>query len=339
MSDSAATEAVEFADIDETQPVEAEETSSQASRATETSDAQIPPSQSTAESGEGDEPSRVEWPEDLLRSAGLTAEQASKSFKSADELDAAMKWHDAQMLTAGKQWHEQANLQQQQQMQQQQPPPVPATPQQAQQQTQALLDKLDLGLKAEEWDEQTINLVTKLNDHYHDRFTSVAQRNAFLEQAIQTVSGFIMGQAERDYVTQFDNLVNSLPETYAEVFGKGARSDLKENSKEFGERVRLNQAMSAIQRGRQVNGLPPLSTDQLFNRALRAEFGDIETKAIRQELNSKMETRQRQFTSRPTSRAGKQLAPETKAANRVQEFMAARGLSLAPDDIVDADGI
>lgn len=337
MSESAATESViEFADIDETQPVESEQTTEQV---VETSDAQVPPSQTAAETSEGDETSRVEWPEDLLRSSGLTAEQASKSFKNADELDAAMKWHDAQMLAAGKQWHEQANLQQTQQQPVQQPPPVPVTPQQAQQQTQAVLDKLDLGLKAEEWDEQTINLVNRLNDHYHDRFTSVAQRNAFLEQAIQTVSGFIMSQAERDYVNQFDSLVNSLPETYVEVFGKGGRSDLKENSKEFGERVRLNQAMSAIQRGRQVNGLPPLSTDQLFNRALRAEFGDIETKAIRQEINSKLETRQRQFTTRPTSRAGKELKPETKAAQRVQEFMQARGLSLAPDDIVDADGI
>lgn len=295
-------------------------------------------SQQAAE-GLSDDSGKPQFEDDLLEMAGLTAEEAVKYFKTSEELENAISLQDSQSLWAGR-----ASQQQQQQWQhppQQQLPArhVPQQPPATSPPGQQAAPAVDLNnLDPEEWGEDTVNLLRGLDAQYRQQIQAALDRSSRAEQMLQQFANAQLQQQIEAQYDEFDQRVNSLPEQYREAFGSGTRHTLG-NSPQMQNRIRLNQAMQIMSRGRQMNGLPPLGRDQLFKRALRAEFPELQEQSVRREVNDKLSRRYGMQTSRPSARQGSALTPDEKAAHTVGEYLNKAGIQPWSGPADEQDGI
>jgi len=282
--------------------------------------------------------------EDSLSMAGITAEEAEKSFPSEAALLAAVAWQDKQSMLVANQvpGQQRSNAPAAQQQFQQQVPPMapqqgqpqfttpqppagPAPPAQPQK-------EFELNLDPEVWGQDSIDLLNRMNDHYQQQNQATAARTQQLEAALSNI-GVAMKQREAQASAKeaeqrfddFDTRVNSLPEGYSITFGTGTRHTLK-GTPQFNARVRLNTAMNAIASGRKLQGMEPLDSDKLFDRAIRAEFSEIHETAVREDTTSKVTKRLAQHLARPTAREGKPLSKDVQAQANVNKFLQERGL-------------
>jgi len=281
---------------------------------------------------EGGQDNGPQFDERLLGLAGITADTARQHFKDQSELEAALRWQDSQAMQAGRNYLQRQQQQfippQQQPQQPQQPQPRPPVE-----------DEFKLDLDPQEWGEETAGLLNKMHGFYTGKITAAQQRQAQMEAVITGMHQHMVRQQQEQFLDAFDSQCNQLGDDYKEVFGSGTRHTFTPTSKEFQNRSRLNQAMQAIAQGRAVSGLPPIPAEQLFDRALRAEFPETSERAVRKEVGQKLTKRFSQATARPTSRQGSPLTPEQAAARRVKDFYAKKGLNLAPDFEDESDGI
>ena len=193
------------------------------------------------------------------------------------------------------------------------------------------------------WDEPTRQILNGLNDHYakqveeiDKRNQEIAQRNTVVENALRSLVGHQLRSTESLYYDQMDQAFNALPEGWKETFGTGTRHEFKSDpvrssSEQYRNRVRLDQAMSAISRGRAQAGMPQLTPKQLFDRALRAEFGEQQDQAVRQQTQQRVQQRQSQIIPRPTSKSPRKASNEENAKATVEKIFKEKGLYLAPE--------
>lgn len=147
------------------------------------------------------------------------------------------------------------------------------------------------------------------------RDRDVQQQQAFAQQ--QQAS---RQQALRERDRRFDGFVEGLGEEYATLFGKGGTDSLAPTTAERSNREEIRQEMHVIAAGRHHNGLPPLTEDQLFKRALNSAFGDHSKTIARNEVLGKVKTLAKQSVARPSQTRERQLSGEAKAIARTEAW-------------------
>jgi len=304
--------------------------------------------------GEAAQEKPPKFTDDSLSMAGLTADEAEKSFPNEAALLAALAWQDKQSMLAANQvpGQQRSNAPAAQQQFQQQAPAVP--PQQGQPQSPQPAagpaspaqpqKEFDLNLDPDVWGQDSIELLNRMNEHYQQQNQATAVRTQQLEAELLKI-GNAMKQKEAESAfkdaeqrfNDFDNRVNKLPEQYGITFGTGTRHTLK-GTPQFDARVRLNTAMNAIASGRKLQGAAPLEADKLFDRAIRVEFSEIHETTVREDATSKVNERLAQQSARPTAREGKPLSRENQAQANANKFLADRGIGsdgLRRDEVIE----
>ena len=138
-------------------------------------------------------------------------------------------------------------------------------------------------------------------------------------------------QEERRLATfrqEFDNWVNSLPDEWLPIFGKGTVDELRSAGRsDFIEaRKRLIEMMEHIEAGLRRTGQPVPPVPQLATRALRVLFPDRAIKLDQKALLRRLQKRKSLMTQRPTRRSGGRPAnPRLAAIELVREEMRKRG--------------
>jgi len=290
-----------------------------------------PPAQEPP-TGEVQAPLAPKFTDDTLQMAGLTADEAGKSFPSEEALLAAIAWQDQQAMLAANQvpGQQRSNAPAQRQ---QAPPAAPApAPQQAppQQPQPPQAEEFKVDLDPDEWGENTVEFLNRMNDHYQKQMQAGAQRTQQLENALVNFNVATKQKEAEQRFDEFDAKINTLPDAFNETFGKGTRHTLQ-GTPQFDARVRLNGSINAIASGRAQQGMPALTPDQLFDRAVRAEFGQVQDTTVRQEVVQQVQARQDQQLARPTARQGKPLSKEAQAQANVDKFLRERGLGAGHD--------
>ena len=111
-----------------------------------------------------------------------------------------------------------------------------------------------------------------------------------------------------------DDLVNSLGEDWQPVFRD------KEN------RAKLSTAIQVIKTGYERSNVPVPDEQEIVEKALRAEFGDVKQTIEQEATEAKVEARKSQMISRASGRRTDSLSPKESALREVHKIMAQRGL-------------
>lgn len=284
----------------------------------------------------GAEKPTQQFPAELLNSLGLTEAQAKQQFGTPEQLEAAVRFHDQQMMNRGRQAFQ---AERQPQPPAQSPPPAtqPPSPQAT---APADAAKKPTGFEPfqfnpDEWDPATAKLLNGLNEHFGKQFEQLANVVQPVQQHDEALRGLLnihMQQAQADYVREFESQIASLGDEWSDVLGKGDGMKMDRQSPQIQNRIKLDESMLMLARGRRESGLPPLSQKELFDRALRLEFPNKTTALVQKQVVTKSMTRAKQFTNRPTGRNGKPLSGEEAAAARADAFYQERGIGRDESD-------
>lgn len=278
--------------------------------------------------------------DELLKRAesyGYDAESARR-FGAADNLTWALaqedlrraQWGQEQLLAAAAQ---QAAAQQQAQQQ----PAVTQQSQQAQptqQQQQAAasaLKKYELDrekLTAAGYDDDTIELLTGMNEHYYQQFTALANET---EQVKQVAAQRNTGQSQADAQAQYANFerdmdafFDSLGDAWKEEFGSGPMRNL--SGAAYDNRFKIAEVVGGLVVADALSNQPqnePVAS--LAQRALTAlHFKKQKDLALR-ETAAKVKDRRSQSIARPGGQQHRApLAGRDRALRRADQFYAAR---------------
>jgi len=131
-----------------------------------------------------------------------------------------------------------------------------------------------------------------------------------LKESVSSVISASTQQKQAQFAEWVDKKFGSLDENWEKTFGKRPGHEMSAKSPEFAGRIKVLNAMDALSR---VHN--PSDRDGLFERALRAEFGDKVEDNVRQEVASGNSKRRSQALNRPNSRkAGQPKVDKTKTA-------------------------
>lgn len=158
----------------------------------------------------------------------------------------------------------------------------------------------ELGLTEDEFDPAIIKAFETLNTRYTNELRQLQQAND--------------AQQRKQYYSWFDDKIAGLGDEFSEVLGKGRGDELKQDTPEFQNRVKLLEEMEALKAGYEVQNRS-YTYDQLFQQALRAVHGDKLTAIERGKLKGAMSTRSKQRTARPTKRSSSSVSGTTSQKN------------------------
>jgi hypothetical protein len=264
--------------------------------------------------------------DDYLSRVGIDPESARRHFRSQEALESAVRWQDEQAMLIGRQA---AAIPPQQRAPQQQAAPAAA---------QQTADDFDPStLDEQEWGKETKELLVRLDRNYKAQIAAANERAARLEGAFVGMHQAQQQARAEAFMDAFDARVNALPEQYRELFGEGDRNSLNQQSGEFINRSRLYQSMEALRQGRHMQGLPELSMEATFNRALLSEFPESTEKQIATEVGQKLTARFKQSVARPSSRVGAKISPEKAAESRVAAFLDKHAIGM--EQVSGFDGV
>lgn len=163
-------------------------------------------------------------------------------------------------------------------------------------------------------DEGTVKQINeafgKLTQRYDDK-------NKSLEQAVVGLQSTLQAQQVANFVSGFDSALERLGKGYEHEIGSGSTSGV--STKQRGVRDRVVDEMQFIVAHRQKNNLPIPGDDQLITRALREVLGESK------QDNGKVESRQRQFLRRGSSRSSAQPSKRMRARVELREKLDALG--------------
>lgn len=284
-----------------------------------------------------------EFPQHLLDQAGVTAAEAAVHFGTPDQLEKSIRMLDARALQLGQNYLTQQYVEAHVPPPQQQPPAAPAFQPQVPAAPAAPpagdVDDLELPppVTGGVWDPETIQLVKVLDQRYRNQ---MAARDAAIAQQQQAMAAILDQQqsvAQERYVHEFDGFVGGLGDTWKPVFGVGSGHAIPQNSILMNNRVHLDNTARAVAAGLAMQGRPIPPREQLWARALSMAFPDVQQQAVRQEVVQQVETRQQQFTARPTHRRSSPMTREDKASQSVEKWFADRNMGVALDDFDDSE--
>jgi hypothetical protein len=294
----------------------------------------------SGDDGGQDAPAEPQFDPALLADFNLTPEQAKAQFGTPEALANAGRLLDQRVLNQFQQQYATPNAQQQPGLP---PAPAPGThveipleQQQTPNPATAAEFKMPETLDGEEWDEDVKRLVEHLNKGFNQQLAAQA---AELNKQRQVTEAFLQQQqqqAEQAYVQGVDNFVNNLGDEWTAVLGKGSGYELGAQSPFVTARAQLDAIAQQLSNGRQVQGLPQLTQEQLLAKALPLAFPNIQQQVVRQEVEEEVGKRQRMMTQRPTGRTRKPaVSGEKAAAGKAEQSYAERGMAPLPFDDFD----
>jgi hypothetical protein len=243
-----------------------------------------------------------EYPEELLRAAGLTPEQAERDFDSVEDIQDAVRMLDYRSVQAGRD-------------------AISSQPQQPEQKD-IVVEEDDWSLPETEngWDDDTKAVVSSLTDRFKGM---LAKRDEQIKAQNEFLQGYVAEQQKtsaRQELAEFDDLVNALPDEYSPYLGRGYAYDFHPQSLQFQNRLHLEQTMDALQEGNRISGRSPIPRDELMMRSLSVAFPEIMKQQIREEVVEQVGNRRQMMTRRPTHRHPQALSPVAQAGKTAQEW-------------------
>jgi hypothetical protein len=159
----------------------------------------------------------------------------------------------------------------------------------------------------ERLDEDLVDVIRKMNDHY--KGLNASQRNELqsLQEELRRRDESVMSEQDQLEEVEFDKVVQELGEDWQETFGEGTAQDLHRRAQtdplagaQLEQRVRLFETMDAIRRVDAEQGYKPSSVSQAVPWALQRRYPDKFQQALRG--NSPQGPRRGVTASRPTQR-------------------------------------
>lgn len=264
--------------------------------------------------------SEVEFPDYLLRAAGITSEQAKKQFGNPETLEAAVRMLDQRFVALG-----QAHLYSQQ-------PKTDDRTGGQQKQPVSTEFQLPKPAEGEDWDEDTKKLVVALNDHYQKIFK--AQSESLLEQQ-QAVAQLLQDRGrweQHQYLKEFDDFVNKLGEEWEGILGRGEGPTLPADSIAMQNRIHLDSIANQLAIGRRVQGQQALPRQELLKRALQVAFPQHQEQTMKKQVVDQVTKRGNLKTARPTARRSSQLSGEESAVKKAEKWYSDHGFSVTEDN-------
>jgi len=179
--------------------------------------------------------------------------------------------------------------------------------------------KLDLSGFLEDYPEETQEIFNKINDHYHEQIQSMQER-------IQNSVDAAQGESDRALEREYDSMIDGLGGDYSDILGEGPSSSLDPEGDHYSQRQELLEEMRAVQIGRDRRGLPGLSFEQLFKRAVGSVLGEHNKTIVRKEILSKVKDRGRQRLSRPNARKQVSRGSQNSTQDAVMAFCRANNI-------------
>lgn len=118
----------------------------------------------------------------------------------------------------------------------------------------------EVGLSADDHDEDVVKAFEKLNDAYSSELKKV-------RQYMSMMANTVIQSEQREQVRWFDDRISSLPPELEKRVGSGPSSALDQRGSQFAARQNLINTMYGLMEKRN------LTRDQAFDMAVRAEFG------------------------------------------------------------------
>lgn len=241
------------------------------------------PAESEAEAGATTEAKaggdKATIPDDLLVAAeavGLSREEA-KALGTSENLTRAIQIMDRKLAEFGKQPVQQKEEQQ----------PV----QQQKQERKPLFDP-------ELFDETMAGVMNPFADQ-------VAVMGEKLEKAMESLGRFeahFEQESQKKMYETFDSEIGKLGADYESIFGKGSTSDLAPHSAMHDARHKILSFMDSWAGGAIAKGMKVPTLPELFQKALRAEFGEHIEKLKTKKLAESTQKNARRTVARPTFR-------------------------------------
>lgn len=195
-------------------------------------------------------------------------------------------------------------------------------------------EKFNVNLDPELFDEETINVVSGLNDHYDSVARAQHQELQALRQQLSAIAGNQQAEQAKRFSQDMDAFFTGLGEGFREQYGSGGIATIPANSPARIARQRFVEEMSALQIADQRLGRSS-TLSELQERAKRVLHGaEIEQQA-RKGIAAEVDKRRHQSISRPTSRTTRPLNGEQRAGAFANKFYADRGAD--KDDSYDGE--
>lgn len=294
----------------------------------------------------------------LARAAkyGLAPNVVQDVYQSAEQLESALLAIDQQVLSQGRWWRSQQQMQQappQQQWQQPQPwqqPPVqqPQAPQQQQGQQQPTAEEIeDYKLSNPElFDETLSEELQNLSKHTIEKIRKQSERLRQLEQNQQQMQQFFAQQAQErqreraeSEFNSFDQAIRNLGGGWENVFGKEDYRQLPQDSDQLKARAIALQTAAELVQFHAANGRN-FRLEDVLQSSVSMSFPDkqaVARSSQRQPSPPRSRDSRGRYTAVPTSRQRtEQISSREKALRRADQFFARRGM---PGDYGNEGGI
>ncbi len=254
-------------------------------------------------------------------------------FAMADRDRVAAEWGQRQLAGLQQQQPPQQQVQQPPQQQVQQPPAAPPAapqapqnPQQAAQQILAGYNFDRAALKAKGYDDDTLDVLGGMAEHFNTQLATASQYIQTLAQAEMTrqqqQAQQNTGNAQAEEQAQLQGMeefVSKLGPDWESIFGKGSGYSLAQNSPELNARIKLYQTVKGLEfADAQQNQRRPLP--ELLQSALNALHFTKQQEITKKALAAKAGQRRSQTLARGGSQRSQPMTGEEKAIERAMKF-------------------
>lgn len=158
-----------------------------------------------------------------------------------------------------------------------------------------------------------------------------------LEEQMMRQQAVAAQEYSRRIDEQIDGFFDELGDEFSAMFGKGRMADIKPDSEQAKNRVRVAKMAEDLMRGDVAAGRQMRDLKKALNSGLRGEFTDEVEKITRRQLSKQVEKRRKQAIARPTHRQQRPLSPVERAAqfaeNFIREKVGEGGFAGADDDL------
>jgi len=267
----------------------------------------------------GDTDASDEFPEELLIETGYSAEEAKAIYGDSATLAAAVRELDARQIDAAR-------------MAATQLPELPETPTE-----EPVVEDVDLEKALEGFDDESKNAILALQKRQE---AELARRDQAIQAQQQQLETFIRSQeqfVQQQANHEFDEFCNGL-EGWEHVLGHGNAATIPQHSLQFQNRGHLANTANLLQRGRQMQGQPPLSSDELLVRSLHAAFPREYSQIIERQVQGQVAERQQMQIARPTGRRSMSGKTTTEqAASNIEQWFKEKGIPLSDNNVFGED--
>jgi len=184
-----------------------------------------------------------------------------------------------------------------------------------------------IDLNPDEYDEKVIKTFEGLNKFHTDRYSALETK---LNQVLEAVGNDQAAAAD----VRFESMIEGLGDDFTETLGKGPGHSLDQKGTQFENRVKLHEEIVRIAAGYAALGQQVPTEKELFEKAVGVVFKDKQKTLEMDKLGKKLDKRSKQSLGRAAPRKDRELSPDQRATNYVNEFYKKNNIDLSegPDN-------